>query len=240
MACPEACTLTLGSLFSDRDMHAVHTVALDLGFELDGERATVCGQQPLKARIWAPSGKIEILSPTARPQRVYLPMEPARGGPETDQSLRPDLWRVRLPPGGGRVALVVDGLGEADLDPWDAEVERRAELVNLAWATSGVADEVVATLALAADAFVVWRASTAGTSLIAGYPWFADWGRDSMIALDGLVLQTGRFAEDGTGARYNTADGALWLALACRRYVAAKGDLDFTRWALPRLRESLN
>ena len=59
-------------------------------------------------------------------------------------------------------------------------------------------DDVVATLAVAADAFVVRRASTGNLSVIAGYPWFADWGRDSLIALPGLLLSTGRI-EEGLG-----------------------------------------
>ncbi|MFC6665210.1 amylo-alpha-1,6-glucosidase [Deinococcus radiopugnans] len=106
------------------------------------------------------------------------------------------------------------------------------------------------------------RTNPAGTSVIAGYPWFADWGRDAMISLTGLTLLTGRFAEardlldtflrsvrrglipnhfheDGQGAGYNTVDGALWLAVALERYVAASGDLDFARKALPQLRELL-
>ncbi|WP_281173236.1 amylo-alpha-1,6-glucosidase, partial [Deinococcus pimensis] len=123
-------------------------------------------------------------------------------------------------------------------------------------------DEVVATLAVAADAFLVRRASVDSTSVIAGYPWFADWGRDSMIALSGLTLTTGRFAEareilstflryrrrglvpnnfhdDGSGAGYNTVDGPLWLVVAFERYVDATGDLDFLRAHLGELREVL-
>ncbi len=263
--CAQACTLTLGGLFTDRDMHAVHVAAPNLSFEVRGERAVVRGQQTLTLRVQAPAGQLQPLTPEARPQRVYLPMEPARGGPDNDRVQRADLWRVSLPPGGGQVALVVDGLGDASLDAfgaWDAEGARRAALVQRAWDTSGVRDDTVATLAVAADAFVVRRESTRGVSVIAGYPWFADWGRDSMIALDGLLLQTGRFEEarsllqtflshmqggltpnnfleDGQGAGFNTVDGALWLAQACQRYVRATDDLPFAREALARLREAL-
>lgn len=264
LACPDECTLTLGGLFSDRDMHAVCQRAPDLEFEVEANRATVRGQQTLNARLWTSAGEVEALSPAPRPQRVYLPMERTRGGPEVDWTVRNDLWRLSLPPGGGRVALVV-GMADLDFDPWEAreeEVSRRNHIIERAFQTCGVRDETVATLAVAADAFVVRRQSTDGVTVIAGYPWFADWGRDSMIALDGLLLQTGRFeearslletflrslrhgltpnnfAEDGSGAGYNTVDGALWLAVMCERYLRASGDLDFARRALPRLRESL-
>ena len=105
--------------------------------------------------------------------------------------------------------------------------------------------EAIAQLASAGDAFVVDRAmqsqdsvSKASTSILAGYPWFSDWGRDTMIALPGLLLTTGRFDEadnalhtfaaaiehglipnrfDDAGgtSHYNTVDASLWFVYAC-------------------------
>ena len=107
-------------------------------------------------------------------------------------------------------------------------------------------------LVLAADAFVVRRGS--GHSLLAGYPWFGDWGRDTMITLPGLTLATGRFDTAlrvlrtfarfvdrgmlpnvfpgaGEAPEYNTVDAALWYLEAWRAY------MDFTddRAALARV-----
>jgi len=105
-------------------------------------------------------------------------------------------------------------------------------------------------LVTAADQFVVSRPLPDvpdGLSVIAGYPWFADWGRDTMISLPGLALATGRpevagrvlatFARfidqgmlpnrfpDGTQApEYNSVDAALWYVEAVRAYHAATGD----------------
>lgn len=103
----------------------------------------------------------------------------------------------------------------------------------------------------AASAFVVRRhdrdAKLAGTSIIAGYPWFSDWGRDTFISLPGLLLCTGRFDEarqtletfararknglipnvfnDQTGEpEYNTVDGPLWFIHAACEYVERSGD----------------
>ena len=109
------------------------------------------------------------------------------------------------------------------------------------------ADPAVRRLVQAADAFVVKRDEHA--SIIAGYPWFADWGRDSMISLPGLLLVTGRFdealgvlrafgenlnpegglipnrfADDGSGPLYNTADASLWFLHAACAYRDASGD----------------
>lgn len=107
-------------------------------------------------------------------------------------------------------------------------------------------------LSAAADAFIVRRG--AGMSIIAGYHWFNDWGRDAMISLPGLLLTTRRFAEaravlatfaaamkDGLlpndfGARcYNTIDAALWFFWAVHRYWAYSGDLGLVRELYPSL-----
>ena len=105
-------------------------------------------------------------------------------------------------------------------------------------------------LVLAADAFVVARAQPGdpeGRTVIAGYPWFTDWGRDTMIALPGLTLATGRpeiaraillqfarhvsegmlpnyWPDGGAPAEYNTVDAALWFFQAARATYEATGD----------------
>lgn len=106
-------------------------------------------------------------------------------------------------------------------------------------------------LVLAADSFVFARpieGAPDGESVIAGYPWFGDWGRDTMIALPGLTLATGRydsarriletfarfvdggmlpnvFPGDGSEAEYNTVDAALWYIEAWRAFIGISGDL---------------
>jgi len=120
------------------------------------------------------------------------------------------------------------------------------------------ASETSEALVAAADQFLVRRTSTGGMTVIAGYHWFDDWGRDTMIALPGLALATRRFDEareilqtfaryvdhgmlpntfpdSGQEPQYNTVDATLWWFHALDRYVAATGDLDLAHTQLPLL-----
>ena len=133
-----------------------------------------------------------------------------------------------------------------------AQAARREALRN----ASGLRDKIALELVCAADAFIVDRASTGGKSIIAGYPFFADWGRDTMIALLGCCLSTRRyeeaksilrtflaceqdglvpnlFPEGGNEPMYNTVDAALLLINTVWLYVQDTGDLSFAREAWP-------
>ena len=117
-------------------------------------------------------------------------------------------------------------------------------------------------LVLAADQFLVARPladEPDGRSVIAGYHWFNDWGRDTMISLPGLTLATGRAEEAASILRtfaryladgllpnnfpdsagvvpgYNTADATLWYILAIRAYEEATGDESLVTDLLPAL-----
>ncbi|HTK37900.1 MAG TPA: amylo-alpha-1,6-glucosidase [Pyrinomonadaceae bacterium] len=126
------------------------------------------------------------------------------------------------------------------------EVKRRATLV----AQAGAVDDFTKQLVLAADQFIAKRGD--GETVIAGYPWFSDWGRDTMISLSGLALATNRpeiaknillefsrhlsqgmlpnrFPDVGEEAEYNTVDATLWYFEAIRAYLEKTGDHDFVR-----------
>ena len=130
----------------------------------------------------------------------------------------------------------------------ESELSRRAKLTGHA----GM-DPFVRALSRACDRFLVARGEL--TTVIAGYPWFSDWGRDTMIALPGLALATGRpevarqvllafsqhvsegmlpnrFPDAGEEPEYNTVDATLWYFEAARAYVEATNDVDFLRNAL--------
>lgn len=113
-------------------------------------------------------------------------------------------------------------------------------------------DDFSRTLVRAADQFIVYRQSTGAKTILAGYPWFTDWGRDAMISLTGLTLSTGRysdaaqilsafsryircglvpnmFPDEGGDPGYNTVDAALWFFEAASNYVDYTGDLELVR-----------
>jgi predicted glycogen debranching enzyme len=152
----------------------------------------------------------------------------------------------------------------------EIELQRRRRLISLAppAAQAGPAAELV----LAADQFIIRpagrvaeeaRAEAAGRQLrtvIAGYHWFTDWGRDTMISLEGLTLATGReheagdilrtfaqyvrdglipnmFPDRSTEGLYHTADATLWFFHAAARYLRATADIGTIRELLPVFRE---
>jgi predicted glycogen debranching enzyme len=138
------------------------------------------------------------------------------------------------------------------------EKSRRARLVE----QSLLQSKESAALVRAADQFIVQRGGGGSRSIIAGYHWFADWGRDAMIALPGLCLVTGRFedakhilltfaesmsgglipnnfSDDGGAAGYNTIDATLWFFVALYQYVKYTNDTGFIAHLLPILHESI-
>jgi predicted glycogen debranching enzyme len=189
-----------------------------------------------------------------------------------------DLWS----PGYFRVDLSCDHAATlvASTEAWEvicalqpseallAEHERRQRLLDAAHTEART--DLAAELLLAADQFVIRptgrvrdavRAHAAGDqvrTVIAGYHWFTDWGRDTMISLEGLTLTTGRHTEAGYILRtfadyvrdglipnlfpegeqeglYHTADATLWFFHALDRYLDVTGDQSTLRLVLPKL-----
>jgi predicted glycogen debranching enzyme len=148
-----------------------------------------------------------------------------------------------------------------------AELDRRKLLLEAAppQAQTGLEAELV----LAADQFIITPVGRLGDApgqvsgeesrtIIAGYPWFTDWGRDTMISLEGLTLMTGRqheagwilrtfahyvwdglipnmFPEGERDGLYHTADATLWFFHAIHRYVEMTGDRTTLKLFLPKL-----
>jgi predicted glycogen debranching enzyme len=208
------------------------------------------------------------------PPRRY-PIEESRGYRQRGMPWTPGFFRVEVT-AAEPTALV------ASTEPWEVidalepaaalEAEHERRVHRLKAAGDAADDPLGAELVLAADQFIVApvtrSADTArlraagedGRTVIAGYHWFTDWGRDTMIALEGLTLATRRYSEaqhvlqtfthsirDGLlpnlfpeGEReglYHAADATLWLFHAVDRYVAVAGDEALLATLLPRLVE---
>ena len=150
----------------------------------------------------------------------------------------------------GRRASIIASTEERDVAHvveyrWAERTRRRKALVAFP-----IEEGFAQNLAAASDQFLVSRGDQ--TTVIAGYHWFGDWGRDTMVALPGLTLPTGkydvarsilrtfashvdqgmlpnRFPDVGETPEYNTVDATLWFFEAARAYLAYTGDLEFVR-----------
>ena len=164
--------------------------------------------------------------------------------------------RIELAP--AKTCSIVATASEGRQDPAamrDAELRRRREI----FARAPSQDPLVRRLVRAADHYIVELGD--GKTIIAGYHWFSDWGRDTMISLPGLTLVTGRheaarsilgefakhvsrgmlpnrFPDAGEKPDYNSVDAALWFFEAARAYLAYTHDEGFVlRELYPKLKE---
>ncbi len=202
--------------------------------------------------------------------------ETERGLPDVEDVYQPGTFRIQMNP-GERVTIVLSAEPQLQAEfgspqheeavekAWTRHQKRVRQLLakaNQSKYPLPQQDPVFARLALAADQFIVARPANTHESqpdseqehlssdrktIIAGYPWFADWGRDSMISLPGLLLSTGRyneargllkafasythgglipnrFPDSGEAPEYNTIDATLWMFHALDRYLTTTGD----------------
>ena len=196
----------------------------------------------------------------------FLSVEEYRGQNDVEEDhIYAAQIRYTLQPGES-LTLVASTEADPNLDGTTAYAVRRAyeqSLLDQAGDFAAAASEPIRQLILAADQFVVKRPTSRdpnGRSLIAGYHWFSDWGRDTMIALPGLTLTTGRpdvaasilrtysqfvdmgmipnrFPDAGETPEYNTVDATLWYFEAIRAYYAATGDQKLLRELFPVLKD---
>jgi len=257
--------LRVDLLVNARDHHQVTACGqIDPRLEQHGDGLHVVHPQGVMLHIRARRG--ELYADPCWVENFDLTVERARGLEEWDNHLRVGRAELDLGPGehAGVVASLAEGAGhylEEDL--------RRCQRHDLGLLTRArvVVPELqgapkwVEQLVLAADSFVVTRPLPGfpdGESVIAGYPWFGDWGRDTMVALPGLTLATGRyesayriletfarlvnggmlpnvFPGSGETAQYNSVDAALWYLEAWRAYLEVADDSETLQEAYPSL-----
>jgi predicted glycogen debranching enzyme len=235
------------------------------------QRYEVCAGTELPALRMMLHGERGAFTLDAKTADISYRMEKIRGYESVGSLWSPGYFRADLV-GTGSVTLV------ASTESWEvvealtpdaaaaAEAERRRHLLERA--SPATEERLAAQLVLAADQFIITpagrsdeaaRARAAGEevrTVIAGYHWFTDWGRDTMISLEGLTLSTCRYREaayilrtfahyvrDGLipnmfpdGAReglYHTADATLWFFHAVQQFVRVTGDTETLRELLP-------
>ncbi|MGQ0507090.1 MAG: amylo-alpha-1,6-glucosidase [Myxococcaceae bacterium] len=227
----------------------------------------------IKVRVRAPAPAPLVALPEISPT-LELSVEHARGYDHHEQLRSPGYHDCTLLPDQSLVFSVTVA-GWEDLNPptdeaFENELARERSLLEQAKVDQW--DSITARLVLAADQFVIEPSARPADesharargenarSVIAGYPWFTDWGRDTMISLEGLTLSTGRtheaadilrtfchhvrhgllpnlFPEGGREGLYHTADATLWLFHALHRYLVATADHAMLRELFPVLQD---
>jgi predicted glycogen debranching enzyme len=246
---PVDCVLELRPLIAFRDYHATthENSALDPAWhaEATGIRFTPYRDLP---SLYLAHECDEVRESGVWFRSFEYDRERERGLDYREDLFQPCVLVANL---GGRTRLTLiastepHDVGSADRLR-DAELKRRQGII----ASSPGDRPFVQALVRAADQFLVKRGDW--TTVIAGYHWFSDWGRDTMIALPGLTLTTkrpevarrillafaasvdrgmlpNRFPDSGETPEYNTVDATLWFTEAVRAYLAYTSDLEFVR-----------
>ena len=231
--------LAVRPFFSGRDYHALHHENPSFRFEPERRNDRI---------IWRPYEGIPGIMALTNGDYLHQPdwyrnflyeEEHARGLDDTEDLASPGIFRWDLSRGEAILVFAVEGKEQEALPsgvPWDAALKalRSGEKQRRDRFPSG--------LHRAANAYLVQRGK--GRTIVAGYPWFTDWGRDTFIALRGLCLATGRLAEAqeillewagavsegmlpnlfpdrGATPEFNTVDASLWYVIAVHDFLEA-------------------
>ena len=248
--------LSLMPLMALRDFHSLQSSATSLALEEDNSVVTVRGLDPHGPAVHMVCREGQFEKGSDWWYSMHYRRESLRGQHDYEDVWVPGGFQVQVQC-PGRVTLVAQATGGLERPgPLDVDVEelvgglcqRREKLT----AQAKAADESERLLVRAADQFVVRRQMSDGkesASILAGYHWFADWGRDTFIALPGLLLSTGRaeearqvlstfgavvsegmipnrFDDYGGEPHYNSVDASLWYINAAYQYLLTTEDRD--------------
>jgi predicted glycogen debranching enzyme len=227
-------TLSVRPFLSGRDLHALHHAnpAFRFSEKVAGEEVSWSPYDGIPGIAAFSNGRYRAESEWYR--GFLYAEERARGLDYEEDLAAPGVFDWTLDQGPAVLILTVPGTlptGTA-LDAYD----------NLSRSERGRRGRLGSALARAGDAYIVRRG--AGKTIVAGYPWFTDWGRDTFIALRGLCLATGRLAEarsiligwaglvsqgmlpnrfvdQGDAPEFNSVDASLWYVIAVHDYFRA-------------------
>ncbi|MGM9988141.1 MAG: amylo-alpha-1,6-glucosidase [Bacillaceae bacterium] len=239
-------TFTLQPLVNNRDHHDVTKKGDFTINQLVNENGTTITFDHNDVTLYIQSDSAKYEKNEKWYRGMFYANEFERGLDVYDNHLISGVFSVELQPFEEKIVTIIastEEIKELNGDVYfEMEKERKEKLLQ----KLSYRDSFTEKLALAADTFITHRQSTDSKTIMAGYPWFTDWGRDTMIAFTGLTLCTGRFEEakdilytfskyvkdglipnmfpdDGVDPHYNTIDGSLWYFYAVERY------LDYTK-----------
>lgn len=227
-----AARLFVRLLMSGRDYHSLHheNPNFDFGYEQDDDRLLFRPYRDLP-RVTVRTNGVYRHQPEWYRNFLYSE-EQARGLDCTEDLASPGVLEFDLANSEASCVLSLEGHDTGD----DISAIRERELQRR--------KSFPSPLARAADAYIVRRGS--GRTIIAGYPWFGDWGRDTFIAMRGLCIASGRledarqillewagavsdgmlpnrFPDWGGSPEYNSVDASLWFVIAVREFMHSAG-----------------
>ncbi|MEP6547038.1 MAG: amylo-alpha-1,6-glucosidase [Gammaproteobacteria bacterium] len=247
--------VTLKPLITYRDYHSQNRGAKDFTLDSDSAECRVqafAGARPYRLSI----SHGQFTAAREWYWNFWHRMEAERGLDALEDLLSPGTFAADLTP-GTPVFLVATAESEPPAPGATVLATLQSRARQLIEPLPNTAPAWIRTLAQASDQFIVSRGSAgADRSIIAGYPWFTDWGRDTMIALPGLATSLRRyevaagilrtyagfvdggmlpncFPDAGEAPQYNTADATLWMFPALDDYLLAKRDPDLAREFFP-------
>lgn len=259
-------SLDIGVIVNYRDHHArsgddlsLHVEQIEHGFRI--------ATQDEQASFHVLSNIARTEEQNVSQEHSYLSAEAARGLSAQDTGLRVGAFHTTLNVGDSFdiVASTDESVERSGDQAYHQREQYEADLISKAPGVTR-SDSFARQLVLAADQFIVKRTLTDGSdgcSVIAGYPWFGDWGRDTMISLPGLLIETGRtdlaakvlrtfaryvdkgmlpnrFPDAGDEPVYNTVDATLWYFQAIRAYHVRSGDDELVRELFPVLEDIID
>ncbi|MGL5870549.1 amylo-alpha-1,6-glucosidase [Clostridium chrysemydis] len=179
--------------------------------------------------------------------KVYYDVDKTTGDKYLEKYYIPGEFKISIKPYSLKEIHFVCTLEEEEIDPINIIKKETKRIENLR--NTFEEDRILAkALPIGGDHFIVHRDSTDSKTILAGYPWFLDWGRDTMIAVVGLTMSTGRlddakdilktfsryeknglipnmFPDFGKEPLYNTVDASLWYIHAIYTYLLYKNDI---------------
>jgi predicted glycogen debranching enzyme len=270
----EVATLRLRPIIGDRDFHHQQSADEDLQFsQLVGHQRIYL--QSMRAGLAGVSWQLRWSKGDYQLEGVwywnyYYPEENRRGLGDKEDLYSPGYLTVVLHPGEtvtleARVGWPESAQGELNANSFEEAVRQEQERLRQLYALIPVdlnsdQESIWRRLLRSGDQFITYRASISGPTVIAGYPWFNDWGRDTLIAIPGLTLTTGRFEEAkgllktfgsycrnglipntfpdaGTEPIYNSIDASLWWIEILGLYLETTQDWDFLIQEYPLVRK---
>lgn len=244
--------LELRPLIAFRDYHSTthENAGLDRHVELEDGQLSIKPYTDMPA-LYLAHDTAEVNTEGYWYRNFEYSVERERGLDSTEDLFSPLLLKFDLT--ANRSARIIASTQRHNIQNADefrtVEIEQR-KAIDAEAPIQNVENHLVRSLTSAAAQFISARAS--GKTIIAGYHWFSDWGRDTMIALPGLTLATGhseiaksilvefakhvdqgmlpnRFPDAGETPEYNTVDATLWFFEAVRALAQDTNDLEFIR-----------